>query len=341
MPISHDTLLNESEEFYKKQQEKALADKNANFDQQVSTLNQNYDFAVKNANAAYEDKYRENAIQKLINERQVAENMANMGISNSGLSRTQATATQLSYANQKAALDRQKQQQQDALERERASSLTDIESNRRAALDSVTEHYTELKQNMANSRYSTLTEAETDRINAAIEAQNKLDLANLNNTAEYNKALALKQLELDSKKEEGTSYIIKSDDALLSRDFKGSLAKNGISVYKNNAGEYVYVDNNSGKKTTLPQGTNPFTGTVNKDVSNGSFSNGYQPNNINGKKLTKVDAKINVDGNEQSVWAVNGKYYFWKGKENRYLELTDNESEKLGLPTKSNIIPTF
>lgn len=342
MAISYDTLLNESSEFYKDQEKQALANKNSVFNQQASAVNQNYDFAVKNTNSAYEDNYRENAIQKQINERQVAENMANMGISNSGLSRAQATATQLSYANQKAAIDRQKQQQVDALERERASSLTDIESNRNAALDSVSQYYTGLKQDMANSRFSTLTEAETDRINAEVEAQNKLDLANLNNTAEYNKALALKQLEYDYETEKSDTSIIKTNGGLLSRNFTGTLADNGISVYKNNDDDFVYVDNNSGKKTTLPAGTNPFTGTVNPDAigEGNTFSNGYQPNNINGEKLVKQDATISVDGNEQSVWLADGKYYFWKGKENKYLELTESELEELGLPTMKSLLPT-
>lgn len=405
MAISYDNILKESEEFYKNQQEQALTNKNATFDQQVNTVNQNYDFAVKNTNTAYEDKYRQNSIQKLINERQVAENMANMGISNSGLSRSQAAATQLSYANQKGELDRQKQQQVDTLERERASTLTDVESNRRAALDSVIEYYTGLKQDMANSRYNTDTEAETSRLNAQVEAetnykinqennahekemleiQNKADyelqvalktlgieadFAKLQYTteADINKAVAIKSMEIEAeaqqiadkaeadyyretevqkiknageialeevknqgKKEEESSYIIKADGGLLSRDFTGTLADNGISVYKNNDGDYVYVDNNSGKKTTLAAGINPFTGTKNKDVDKGKFSNGYQPNNINGVKLTKVEATINVNGNNQSVWKANGEYYFWDGKKNKYEALTTAEKIEVGI----------
>lgn len=342
MPTNYDELSKESKEFYAQQRQAAQNQKVATYDQQANTINSNYDFSVSEASKAYEDKYHENAIQKLVNERQVAESMANMGISNSGLNRTQQTAVQLSYANQKAALDRQKQQQVDTLERDRATALTENESNRQAALESVNQYYDSLEQDMTNSRYNTEVEAATAVKNAEIEAANKLALQQLEYEAEYNKALALKQLELDADNEKKASYIISTNGGLLSRDFTGTLAENGISVYKDNEGDYVYVDNNSGKKTTLPAGTNPFTGTVNPDAKGigNTFSNGYQPNNINGTKLTKADAKINVDGNEQSVWAANGKYYFWKGKENKYLELTESEIEELGLPTTSKILST-
>ena len=71
----------------------------------------------------------------------------------------------------------------------------------------------------------------------------------------------------------------------------------------------------------MAQGVNPYTGTKNPDAKNGTFSNGYQPNNINGKKLRKSDGKemITVNGVSQYVWQTpNGDKWYWDGTENRY-----------------------
>ena len=119
---------------------------------------------------------------------------------------------------------------------------------------------------------------------------------------------------------------------MLSRDFSGSLADNNINVIYNNDGTTTYVDNNSGKKTTLDSDINPYTGTRNNDVDYGAFSNGYQPNNVKGEKLKKVkDVVVSVKGNEQSVWYANGVYYVWDGENNEYHQLTRIEEYRLGL----------
>ena len=80
----------------------------------------------------------------------------------------------------------------------------------------------------------------------------------------------------------------------------------------------------NGKEYSVAQGVNPYTGTKNPDAKNGTFSNGYQPNNINGKKLKKTGIKDVVNGVEQNVWQTpDGKKYIWDGTKNAYLEYRD------------------
>jgi hypothetical protein len=74
-----------------------------------------------------------------------------------------------------------------------------------------------------------------------------------------------------------------------------------------------------------------YQGALNPDAKNGTFSNGYQPNNIGGKKLSKTGDTITFDtrtlsGQKQTVtqtiWKTpNGKRYYWDGRENKYLEV--------------------
>ena len=88
--------------------------------------------------------------------------------------------------------------------------------------------------------------------------------------------------------------------------------------------------NSDGKTQSFGAGVNPYTGTKNPDAKNGTFSNGYQPDNIGGeplKKATKGGAVIytNVTGKEQAVWKAGGRYYLWRGDLNRYVEVDLSE----------------
>lgn len=304
--INYDDYSKEAKNFYAQQKQQALADKGALFDQQTGTVNDNYDYSILEAGKAYDDSYRENAIQKLINERQVAENMANMGITNSGLNRSQQTAVQLSYANQKAAIDRQKQQQIDTLERDRATALSDIAASRQGAIDSINQYYDGLELERANSRYNTDVDAANKLEIAKIEAQNKIDLAKIKATqeAESNRVL----------------YTYTGQQKV---DDNGNI----INIYRDS----------SGKEYKMKEGFNPYTGADNNDKyayekeQYGFFKNGYQPKGIKGYGPVKAIDSINITGKPQNVWRTstrNGyQYWIWSGQDNKYISVVQKNGE--------------
>jgi hypothetical protein len=91
--------------------------------------------------------------------------------------------------------------------------------------------------------------------------------------------------------------------------------------------EYLGTENGKstfsidGKKVTYASGVNPYTKTKNKDVANGTFSNGYQPNNVGGKKLSKSGIQDYMNGVLQNVWQTSdGTLYIWDGTQNKYLK---------------------
>lgn len=97
-----------------------------------------------------------------------------------------------------------------------------------------------------------------------------------------------------------------------------------------NGKTWTYFTDSNGKQVKMQQGVNPYTGSTNKDVKNGTFKNGYQPDNIDGKKLTDSGkAKVNVNGRMQTVWQttrkIDGgrntekKYWIWDGTQNKYI----------------------
>ena len=96
-------------------------------------------------------------------------------------------------------------------------------------------------------------------------------------------------------------------------------------------GNMIYTDTD-GNVYKMKAGYNPYTGTKNSDTSKGYFSNGYQPNNYRGSKLTASGYKGTVNGQTQNVWkSETGKYYFWDGTTNTYKQLTKAEKKELGI----------
>ena len=83
------------EEEAKKRKEQAAAETTVK-NQQI-TLQGQSDIAL--LDGKYRSIYDENAVRQYIGERRVAENMANMGLTDSGLNRTQQTALQVSRGN--------------------------------------------------------------------------------------------------------------------------------------------------------------------------------------------------------------------------------------------------
>lgn len=118
---------------------------------QKKAVTDNYNAQIKKAKEQYEEQADYNVVQKYINERQLAERMDNLGLTDSGLNRTQQTAVQLSYANNAAKIQRQKQSAVDAFILEMNNKLTDLETSRLQSEQSIRDSY---EQAAASARSS-------------------------------------------------------------------------------------------------------------------------------------------------------------------------------------------
>lgn len=265
------------------------------FNKQKEQINANANASIADAERSYDEQQRAIAVQKLINERKVAESMANLGLTDSGLNRTQQTAIQLSAANAGYNLNRQKQEAIDEIKLQRDNDISTVEQNRLASDIDIDNNYASM---------------ETSALNAQLKAN------------------------------EESKYIIKSNKALLPADHDGTLKSKGVSHYivKIDGAKYDrYVDSNTGHILELPYGTNPYSGTVNKDIENGAYENGYQPNNVNGAKLRQAyfpngkEAKYEINGYKYRIHTANGKFYIWNRGDNKYDEYTKEELKKKGV----------
>ena len=103
-------------------------------------------------------------------------------------------------------------------------------------------------------------------------------------------------------------------------DENGNFKKATFSRYDSSGNAVWYID---GKEVIRQPGANPYTGAVNPDTKNGTFSNGYQPNNISGQKLTKSGITDTLNGVTQNVWKTpDGQLWIWDGTQNKYLKYT-------------------
>lgn len=278
---------------------------NATHKSQADTLTALYEGQMAESGAEYDDLERQNAVQKLINERDVAEDMANLGLTDSGLNRTQQTAVQLSAANNSAKIAREKQAMYNAFKRELTSRLADNEASRASAEASIRSGYEKQAMDAAVSSYNTDVDAWQKNYEAGLKA-----------AQEAAKKAAKVQEEAEAKK--NFLYTLRREDL--------------------ESGTNVFVGSD-GKEIKVAKGINPYTGynnaTGNNDTakaykSYGSFSNGYQPKGVyvNGtaygsvKSAGKFDA---ADGRKDvNVWVTkdNGKHYWlWDGKLNKYVEV--------------------
>lgn len=124
------------------------------------------------------------------------------------------------------------------------------------------------------------------------------------------------------------------------------------------SGDKVVYQLSNGSTLKFDKGTNPYTGTVNKDALglDGSlkvFDNGFQPNNIDGKPISTIDAgngqevKIDVNGDILRVWKTSSqdkgskwnpfdtktvnKYYYWDAPTNKYQSVPSETLKELNL----------
>lgn len=157
------------------QAEKDLINKAAN--EELDLINQDYETSVAEAKQGYEDAFRRNATQRAINERYLERKAAEMGLTDSGLNRTQQTANQLSYANQNAALDAGLLKDVNTLsaamkarkmevERNRSNNLSAVDTNLESGKAKLWSDYDTSVRSTAEDLYKT---DQTDATKAATE----------------------------------------------------------------------------------------------------------------------------------------------------------------------------
>ena len=155
---------------------------NENADATIKQIEEAGNANIRSAEHAYDGVINTANVQKLINERQVAERMANLGMTDSGLNRTQQTAIQLSHSNAVGEAQLARQRSIDALALEvsqkvsqtnmqRNTDLTNIDLTHQQNIYSADETYRANRDSWAAAQYKADQEAAAAQAKAQIEAQ--------------------------------------------------------------------------------------------------------------------------------------------------------------------------
>lgn len=114
-------ILNAQEK--EKENQKAGVDKK--YESLSKEISEKYSSDIQALTEIYDDYIDKSYVQKLIDKKQVQETLANMGLTDSGIHRTEQTAVQLSHSNRVGKYTALKQQQIDSLAKEMRGKLTD------------------------------------------------------------------------------------------------------------------------------------------------------------------------------------------------------------------------
>ncbi len=104
--------------------------KQAAVDNSVAAVKAQGEKDIESTKASYEDEFRKNNLNQIINEEKVKERMANLGLTDSGLNRSQQTAIQLQRSNADAATIRNRQAAVDEIRKGIADYVTAAEAKK-------------------------------------------------------------------------------------------------------------------------------------------------------------------------------------------------------------------
>jgi len=298
---SVDSRVQKYKNLYADSMNKDLEAINKTAESQKQVVNDTYGKQIDDTKSSYAEQQKLNEIQKYINERTISENMANSGLSDSGLNATQQTAVQLSYANNKSKIENAMNSAVENFRLEMNSKLTDIENTRLSDESSIRQSYDNAALSAAQKEYNTEYDAETERYKAALSAASKSSSSSSS-----------------SKSSSGSTNLY---------TYLGT-------TYSKDVGTKIQFQNSSGKVVTVNEGVNPYTGDNNlkrADVKKfGTFSNGYQPKGVitsdySSKLVDSGEPQQDVwgTGKKQTIWKDDhGKYWVWNGAENTYVNVS-------------------
>lgn len=275
-----------------------------------------------------------------------AENLASRGLNNSGVSETSMLGGFNTYQNRLASAN--KALQSAILEYDNEINKARLENDATKAQNALNklqmllqnqENYISNKNTISQNQLSNNQNLDSEYYNRYQTEYNNIQTEKAQEEAirQWEAELAEKQRQYDE-----TMAYQKAQDALEQERWEKEYALSKASTYSSSSSSGsssggTLTENNI---ETIENGLfiNPYTNTVNADAKNGVFSNGYQPDNINGVKLKKSGKTVsqftgesgnlnsgNASIDNQNVWELNGRYYAWDGYQNLYVDITDRK----------------
>ena len=213
------------------------------------------------------------------------------------------------FKEQQAALDRQFEEQQAVLDRQFKTEQAELERKHD-------------KEMLA---------AETKAAKEKLQAQHQYEMAQLKKEQEYKMAQLDKQLANEKSLLNYQNMLSKQSYGSVGGS-SGSVKRTSGSTSYGSAKAVNFSDTVGSVKGNTAVSTNYYQGAANKDCKYGTFKNGYQPDNVNGKKLKKTGDTVTFTTTyqygaqkgqkvtvTQNVWEdTSGNKWYWDGIANKY-----------------------
>ena len=167
------------------------------FDTQRDQVNKQAEADTQKVGSQYKGLYDEAALQQLVNERNLKQRQASLGLTDSGLTASQQTAIQVSRGNADAKISAQKQAAIDSITLQLEQYLAQIEQNRANSFAEIDYNLNNTNTNLYNSLMS---QARSN--DAAVAAAN----AQAQATIEAARIAAAEKATSEAKSNENTYY---------------------------------------------------------------------------------------------------------------------------------------
>lgn len=301
------------------------------YDSQINNTQAVYDKKIADEKIAYDSEYQKNAVQKLINEKKIAETNANLGLTDSGLNRTQQTAAQLSYANQKGKIDLARQSALDNLTLAMTDAITSLQNEKASGIRDIENKWKSYSEKQAQNTYNTQLSLYAGQLSDWGDRYVDAVKAEADAAAEVQKAQI-------------SASVENSNNASVQKIywFRG-VADNG---------NYLYYNTDTGKNEEVPAYMNPYTSNDNRityraeynDKDIGFFqladgTTGYQPRGLKseGGKFSRLEVggkpvqfDLYGNGKYNSIWySPSGHYWIWDDLSNSYKNMDSQVTEYL------------
>lgn len=173
----------------------------AAYKQAVDDINQQAADQIKQLDQKYDPIFAKNDLQQRVNERQLAERMQQMGLSHSGLNRTQQTALMLQRSNADQSAARQMNAESAQIRQQAKSAVNALNQQKLQGQADALYDMGKLKQNAFLSLLNAANDRNSSFANTYYSGQQK----------EADRNLQESSLELDRKKQAATEQKYKDD----------------------------------------------------------------------------------------------------------------------------------
>lgn len=339
---TYNNMLNNSEQYYNNQIEATQDYAN----KQSEIQQANTDFAIQQieqqkeqAQTDYTKEQKGAYVDYMKQTKSNVQNMANGGLSNTGYSESSEVSIYNAYQNRvgtaKESLNRTIENYNNSMQQAllvNNEALAEIAFNALQTENQLNQQAFEYKNSLIlqkenalqelNDRYYTRYQNILAQINSEIELQMALDQIDREYEQwekEFNESRNQWQQEFDLQKRETEASIAATNAQ--------------TSYYKAQTSSLTASSNPYGNTKNYEVNTAYYQGDLNADAKNGTFSNGYQPDNINGNKLSATGDTITfntqtLSGQKQivtqNIWKTSdGKKYYWDGRYNKYVSLNN------------------